>query len=67
MVAVDMHSVLCPCQARPGRPSTPHGDHLARYLGAEAAGAISRDHLIAAIATLTVLAPHVVVKEGEGA
>ena len=67
MVAIDMRSVLCPCQARPGRPCTPHGDHLARYLGAEAAGAISRDHLIAAIATLTVLAPHVVVKEGEGA
>ena len=57
--------VPCNCQARPGRSCTPLGNHLARYLIAESSSVISRDHLMAVIATLTVLAPHVVVT-GQG-
>lgn len=55
-------SVRCPCHACPGEPCTPEGDHLARYLRAESAGAISRDYLKAVIAGLDVLAPQVVVR-----
>ena len=60
--ATSVRSVRCPCHACPGEPCTPEGDHLARYLRAESAGAISRDYLKAVIAGLDVLAPHVVVR-----
>ena len=59
-------SVPCQCQALSGQPCTAHGNHLARYLTAETTGVISRDHLKAVIATLTVLAPHVVVTDDCG-
>lgn len=56
-------SVPCSCLARSGQPCTALGNHLARYLRAEMTDVISRDHLKAVIATLTVLAPHVVVAD----
>ena len=60
-------SMPCSCQARPGQPCTALGNPLPRYLRAEMADVISRDHLKAVIATLTVLAPHVVVADhGDG-
>jgi len=43
MVADGVCSIPCPCQPRPGEPCTPLGDHLARYLNAEMAGAINQD------------------------
>ena len=61
-----IRSVPCPCQARLGQPCTARGNHLARYLRAHRSGAISRDCLKAVIATLTVLAPHVVITDGCG-
>ena len=61
-----IRSVPCHCRAVPGQPCTAHGDHLARYLRAEKSGAIGRDHLKAVIATLTVLAPHVVITDDCG-
>ncbi len=61
-----IRSVPCLCQAHPGQLCTAHGNHLARYLTAEATGVISRDHLVAVIATLTVLAPHIVVTDDSG-
>ena len=60
-------SAPCTCQARPCQPCTPLGNHLARYLTAESSGVISRDFLKAVIATLTVIAPQVVVTgRGDG-
>jgi hypothetical protein len=61
MTTVAVRSVACPCGARITQLCTPGGDHLARYLRAEQAGAISRDQLTAAIVTLTILAPHVII------
>jgi hypothetical protein len=55
-------SVTCPCHARPGRPCTPAGDHLARYLYAEQTGAITRQSLTQVIAGLDVIAPHVLIQ-----
>jgi len=65
MVADGVRSIQCPCRPRPGEPCTPFGDHLARYLNAETAGAINQDHLTATIATLAVLAPHVIVRAAD--
>ncbi len=62
MRVTSARSVRCPCRACPGEPCRPEGDHLARYLRAESAGAISRDYLRAVIAGLDVLAPQVVVR-----
>jgi hypothetical protein len=60
--------VLCPqCWQRPGRPCTitgPAGDHLARWLEAERRGVITRDQLVAVVATLEVIAAHVIVRDG---
>lgn len=56
-----IRSVPCQCRVHLGQPCTAHGNHLARYLRAEKSGAISRERLKAVIATLTVLAPHVVI------
>jgi hypothetical protein len=56
-------SVSCPCQAQPGQPCTPAGDHLARYLHAEQPGAITRQSLTQVIAGLDVIAPHVLIQQ----
>jgi len=56
-------SVSCPCQAQPGQPCTPAGDHLARYLHAEQSGAITRQSLTQVIAGLDVIAPHVLIQQ----
>jgi hypothetical protein len=42
--------------------SGPPGDHLARYQHAEREGLISRAGLAAVVATLEVIAPHVIVR-----
>lgn len=55
------------CWAAPGRPCTftgPAGDHLARWLRAERRGLITRAELAAVVATLEVIAPHVIVRDG---
>ena len=58
----------CPqCWQVPGRPCTftkPPGDHLARWQRAERRGLIARDELAAAVATLEVIAPHVIIRDG---
>jgi hypothetical protein len=58
----------CPqCWQRPGRPCTvsgPPGDHLARWQRAERRGLITRAELAAAVATLEVIAPHVIIRDG---
>lgn len=54
-------AIRCACGARSGQPCTPGGDHLARYLAADAVGAITRDQLAAVVASLVVIASHVVV------
>lgn len=59
--AVDARAVRCLCRARPSQPCRRGGDHLARYLAAEAAGAITRDQLIAVITSLVVIAPNIVI------
>jgi len=57
----------CPhCWQRPGRPCTitgAPGDHLARWQRAERRGLIGRADLGVAVATLEVIAPHVLVRE----
>jgi hypothetical protein len=55
-------SVGCPCQAGPGVPCRPSGDHLARYLRAEQSGAIARESLKEVIAGLDVIAPQVLIQ-----
>jgi hypothetical protein len=55
-------SVSCSCQAQPGQPCIPAGDHLARYLHAEQSGAITRQSLTQVIADLDVIAPHVLIQ-----
>jgi hypothetical protein len=55
-------SVDCSCQAGPGVPCGPSGDHLARYLRAEQSGAITRESLKEAIAGLDVIAPQVLIQ-----
>jgi hypothetical protein len=57
-----VRSVDCPCQARPGTPCGPSGDHLARYLRAEQSGAITRESLKEVIADLDVIAAHVMIQ-----
>ena len=49
------------CGRRPGRPCTPKGDHLGRYVGALAEGAISRADLEAAFDALTIISWRAVV------
>ncbi len=55
-------SAGCPCQAGPGVPCGPSGDHLARYLRAGQSGAITRESLKEAIAGLDVIAPQVLIQ-----
>jgi hypothetical protein len=55
-------SADCPCQAGPGVPCGPAGDHLARYLRAEQQGVITRQSLKEVIAGLDVIAPHVLIQ-----
>jgi hypothetical protein len=65
-MTIAVNSVACRCRARLGRPCRERGNHLARYLTAEATGVISYDQLKAMIATLTVLAPHIVITDDRG-
>jgi hypothetical protein len=64
--AASVRSVQCPCRATISTPCTPHGDHLARYLRAEATGVIARDQLHAAITTLIVITPFAVITATPG-
>jgi hypothetical protein len=57
------------CWQRPGLPCTitgPAGDHLARYQRAERRGLLSRESLAAVIASLEVIAGHVIVPAPAG-
>ena len=55
------------CGKRPGRPCTPKGDHLARWLGTYAARLITRDDLAAVIVRLVVVTKWCVVPEERAA
>jgi len=55
-------SLDCPCQAGPGVPCGPSGDHLARYLHAEQQGVITRASLKEAITSLDVIAPQMLIQ-----
>lgn len=50
------------CGARPGFPCSPDGDHLARFVGAQERGLLTRAELAAVAAALDVIAWHVVVR-----
>ncbi len=55
------------CWAPPGRPCTvsgPPGDHLARWQRAERRGSIGREDLAAVVASLEVIAGHVIIRDG---
>ncbi len=58
----------CPqCWQRPGKPCTVSGapgDHLARWQRAERRGLIGRDALAAVVASLEVIAAHVIIRDG---
>jgi hypothetical protein len=46
----------CPlCRRRPGKPCTPKGDHLARWLAGYSGGQIGRADLVGIIAGLVVI------------
>jgi hypothetical protein len=55
-------SVDCECQARAGTPCGPAGDHLARYVRAHHAGALTKDSLTDVIAELDVIAPRALIQ-----
>jgi hypothetical protein len=59
--------VNCPhCWQPPGPPCTvsgPAGSHFARYQRAERRGFITSDQLAAVVATLTVIAPRILVMD----
>jgi hypothetical protein len=55
-------SVDCECQAPAGAPCGPAGDHLARYLRAHHAGALTKDSLTHVIAELDVIAPRALIQ-----
>jgi hypothetical protein len=55
-------SVDCECQARAGTPCSPTGDHLARYVRAHQAGALTKDSLTQVIAELDVIAPRALIQ-----
>lgn len=57
------------CLALPGKPCQPDpaGDHLARWLAAYKAGAISRDELTQVFSNLVVLTRFQLVTEAEAA
>jgi hypothetical protein len=59
----------CPqCWQRPGKPCSiltgPAADHLARWQRAEERALIGREALAAAVASLEVIAPHVLIWDG---
>ena len=54
-------AVGCDCAAPAGTPCSPAGDHLARYLRAERAGALTRQTLHHVIESLDVIAAHVLI------
>jgi hypothetical protein len=55
-------SVDCECQAKAGVPCGPAGDHLARYMRAHHAGALTKDSLKDVITELDVIAPRALVQ-----
>jgi hypothetical protein len=55
-------SVECECRATAGAPCGPTGDHLARYLRAHHAGALTKDSLKDVIAELDVIAPRALIQ-----
>jgi hypothetical protein len=55
------------CGKRPGRPCTPKGDHLARWLAASSGGRITRDDLKAVIVRLTIVTKWTIVTEERAA
>jgi hypothetical protein len=55
-------SVDCECQAPAGAPCGPAGDHLARYVRAHHAGALTKDSLKDIIAELDVIAPRALIE-----
>jgi hypothetical protein len=55
-------SVDCECQARAGAPCGPAGDHLARYVRAHHAGALTKDSLKDVITELAVIAPRALIQ-----
>lgn len=65
--APGVRQVACPlCWARPAEPCQayyPPGDHLARWLAAEAAGWVTRGQLAAVIARLTVIVERAIVPD----
>lgn len=63
--ATAVRSVGCECAAKVGAPCRPGGDHLARYVHAEKAGAISREDLKSVVSGLDVIAPHVLIRSTE--
>ena len=67
-VAERVRLANCPqCWQRPGRPCTvtgPAGDHLARWQRAERRGLIGREDLAAVVASLEVIAAHVIIRDG---
>ena len=60
--AAAVRSVGCECAAKVGAPCRLGGDHLARYVHAEKAGAISREELKTVVSELDVIAPHVLIR-----
>jgi hypothetical protein len=63
--ATAVRSVGCECAATVGAPCRSGGDHLARYVHAEKAGAISREELKTVVSGLEVIAPHVLIRGTE--
>ena len=55
-------TVDCECQAMAGAPCGPAGDHLARYVRAHHAGALTKNSLKDVIAELDVIAPRVLIQ-----
>jgi hypothetical protein len=55
-------SVGCECQAPAGAPCGPAGDHLARYVRAHHAGALTKDSLKDVIVELDVIAPRALIQ-----
>jgi hypothetical protein len=57
-IAPAVRARMCPlCLAAPGRPCQPkpQGDHLARYLDAYTAGALTREYMTLVLAELVVV------------
>ena len=64
-IAPAVRARLCPlCLTAPGRPCQPkpEGDHLARYLEAHIAGALTREYMAAVLGELVVVDACVVIE-----